>query len=684
MESYYDSEEEIAWGPMTLKEVKKAVNREPNKIKYRHSDLNRYTYSDVSASTSTEKDSDNKSIVSAASAYFTPDESLQPEQTAAATKSDIFLEKLNKVIESDPQNESDGSYVTALDVTKNKNDTLINIIKTQEEYCNIENIQQSLVENTFEDITWESIIINSSIEEISDDSTSTSEEDDIIVISDSSSDNLTSCVDPEQLMVLVKTEKQTDVSVNGDHEQNKSLTEKESIENLSDGEYCEDKNCSTSEKNLSSLLNKNEMNKSPLQSINSFHHSDVQITQDKMNCSETRETLTSSSSQNESFSEEKAQVSSGTEESEEYSQSEHSASNLEEKTDLSSELKENSLCSSEQYLSNDFVKEDVLPEKYNIYFSQIEEKTEKMEGLESDEENTDVIKAPEINISGVSSISENQTQESEKNIESDNNFLLQPPASSCASIETDTSKSDSLVFNDTMEEMEMVLKQGLDYVMPGDEESERKSSQSASSYANSVSSIPKLISKKKIQKCPNSKFDYVQSPIGNYIRRKSPNHDNFKLPFKPLKSKLTPNPKSPLVQSRQFKGIVSPIATYIKNSPACLKQNVPQRMMPTLGKSQPAPGFYQSDKENNFSELPEVVYKPAKKVVASTKTDINLPSSIQKLLPEPLITKHVKRVQQNLNSNEVGMKLEEADLTIMNAGSGEDISFVTTKQAFIK
>lgn len=43
MEAYYSSDEEIAWGPLTLKEVKKELGKEPRKIERRHSDLVSYS-----------------------------------------------------------------------------------------------------------------------------------------------------------------------------------------------------------------------------------------------------------------------------------------------------------------------------------------------------------------------------------------------------------------------------------------------------------------------------------------------------------------------------------------------------------------------------------------------------------------------------------------------------------------
>jgi hypothetical protein len=76
-----------------------------------------------------------------------------------------------------------------------------------------------------------------------------------------------------------------------------------------------------------------------------------------------------------------------------------------------------------------------------------------------------------------------------------------------------------MVFNDAMEEMELALKQVLDYVM---------SASSVASYGNSVSSVPKLISKKKPQKCPNN--DYVESLLGNYIKSCVISQFEFKLP----------------------------------------------------------------------------------------------------------------------------------------------------------
>lgn len=244
-------------------------------------------------------------------------------------------------------------------------------------------------------------------------------------------------------------------------------------------------------------------------------------------------------------------------------------------------------------------------------------------------------------------------------------------------------------FDDTLEEMEMALKQGLDYVMP-----ETKHALTNNTIA--PSSIPKLkhmdkafLTQKKLdaKRLNADKYGYVQSPIGDYIKQKSPN-PNQNVFKKPLPTRCTtPNCKTTSLipaPTKYFKDIVSPVAVYIKNNPAIQKTNVPIRTVSEFPEKNEVPKM--SNKEN--VQFPPVIYKKSKNTVTTEIKEIVLPKSIQKMVQESTITKHEMRIQKHLNDTACNKKLLEDDLTITNVDGSllnatQDISFHTKKQAFM-
>lgn len=242
----------------------------------------------------------------------------------------------------------------------------------------------------------------------------------------------------------------------------------------------------------------------------------------------------------------------------------------------------------------------------------------------------------------------------------------------------EASTSSSFNFNDTLEEMEMALKQGLDYVMPNDLSTEPS--------PEKISPSPVT---KTIHKTPTNKYNYLRSPVGDYINSKSINN-NFKLPTKPPKNRaITPKTKSPQIQPRLFKNIISPISIYIKNSPrVCLKQNIqaPPHKASHIIKNESVP-LNSNNKQNTPRPLPKMVYKPPKQVIINSNQNIILPGNIKKLLPKPIVMGHQQRIRNNDDNTSISRKLLEDDITFASfdaSQSAVDVSILESKQAFIK
>ncbi|XP_063928137.1 uncharacterized protein LOC135141200 [Zophobas morio] len=543
---FYSSDDELAWGPLTLAEIKKEFQNEPKRlIKRRETDFGHSTSFFTPSTTFCDdksQHSDKMNSSSGTSAYFTPNESLQQPQKSALSRNDLFLKNLSEAIESDHDTKSD---VCSLNI---KRDTLINILEGQKgrESDFLEGVQQTLVENTLQELED---TIGGQSEETCEDS-----EDNIIVISDDSSSE----TDEEVPLI-------TDVKM--EHAYN-DLYENDLLEVIEEN----------SEKSTS-----------------------IDYNQEQLNVSEI------------------------------------------------------------SHVSSEAGRSDDVNDQEN---EAVEDNIEKIDNMNLNDR--------PLNISAVSHCS----IESEKNETGSSNFaLLDRPTISVTSDESEESEQcDSDTFNDTIEEMKMALRKGLDYTMPGD-----NSPKSFCESKPKPNGIPKL---KKIVKTPN-KFDYVQSPIGDYIRKKSPNSENFKLPLKPAKSRFhTPNAKSNLVPTKQFKNIISPVGVYIKNSPCVvLKHNASVKTVSAL-KSTPETDVIPNNDDGII--FPEVVYKPRKKVVKSVQKEVILPSSLQKMVQEPIITQHECRTQGKTRS-EIVQKLEDGNLTVDSSIlNPSDVSYINLKQAFIK
>ncbi|XP_008193434.2 uncharacterized protein ERp60 isoform X1 [Tribolium castaneum] len=228
----FSSDDEIACGPLTLREIKKELARSPRKIKCRETDSGIYYTFASSILVNQVQQNDEKSVHSENSEYYTPEQS--------TNKVEAFLEQVSKVIDSENTDEcTNCTYTTTVDTVKR--DTLGEILRHNREQPDLNDFCESLVENSallspdpddifsvdsddsIQEIQNEescaenrenSISSDSLIEEISDKwSYAKSDSNDVIVISDESVNDSVSDVFVEE-PIFVKTEqKQTEAVI---------------------------------------------------------------------------------------------------------------------------------------------------------------------------------------------------------------------------------------------------------------------------------------------------------------------------------------------------------------------------------------------------------------------------------------------------------------------------------------
>lgn len=231
-------------------------------------------------------------------------------------------------------------------------------------------------------------------------------------------------------------------------------------------------------------------------------------------------------------------------------------------------------------------------------------------------------------------------------------------------------------FNDTLEEIERALRDGLDYTMPEDviedtplKKSPRKQSIISASFLNH-----------------NNTAELGKSNVLFSAKKEEP----FKVPETKLKSKLPTVKRTHITNTKSgmnFNDIVSPVRIYINNTPKpYLKQNMPNGKK--INKFIQMPEVPKSNKENAVSVFPEVVYKGAKKKINSgISKDLLLPPSIKKLVKNTEVIKHQGRVNnRNIGDTTIHNKLMEADLTrySFNNSKNPDISILIRKQDYIQ
>ncbi|XP_017775828.1 PREDICTED: uncharacterized protein LOC108562132 [Nicrophorus vespilloides] len=224
------------------------------------------------------------------------------------------------------------------------------------------------------------------------------------------------------------------------------------------------------------------------------------------------------------------------------------------------------------------------------------------------------------------------------------------------------------VFDDTLEEINRALNEGLDYDSP----SEKLNSPVEKSSAKKVSYESKL-------KPPN---EY------NILKTVKPQMEqlmvtpDFKQPMRPMRRSPTPMHQR---NALNFREIVSPVAVYIKSSATPLQKNVNLRMMDQLPKKIVAKS---PSTKQKFCALPDVVYRPASKKCLTKEKEIKFGGKIEKLLfTKPEVIRHEKKfISKPIN---VQQKLLENNLTINSSHSSimdatQDVSVLTSKKTFIR
>ncbi|XP_018562263.1 uncharacterized protein LOC108904266 [Anoplophora glabripennis] len=584
MESYYSSDEEIAWGPVTLREINADLKRyQPRKPNRRHTVLckTRNTKMDESLSKAMNK----LDISGTSTAYYTPNESLK-----VANNSD-FLEKLSHVINVPSSElseyasvlESTGNTKSQLENTESQNEPLIvpyiliskpdssvqndscmdfiKALENRETQYDIENFQQTLVENSYvpseeEQITTEEEISVNETNSVGEESEI--EEREVIVLSDDSDNSAEDC-------------------------------------NVSCDERITSFRKETDEFQESEFLNKYDKTENKYELLENDLGSNGEEQQNEVN--------------------------------------ESSASG-------------NRINAFEETSYQRNVEELLLTPNMQRQLSTIKEYS------------TSPVIVPEIDLTQFD----------------------------------DSLKDDSLQLNDTLEEMNRWLNEGLNDRISNDEiVEETPTRKDISTPCNKITSKKQLLScdRDKTSHIPKRKYipTSAEKKVNNtYTLKKMSPKTDFKIPEIPFRQKLTTPtpPKSGL----NLKNIVSPVALYIKSSPRIpLKQNVPLRELPRIVTTTSTKS---SNKENLVGmEFPEVAYKPSKSQKTTTEEPVVVPPYMKKLITEGHITKHEGRLKPKRNDSKVSRKLLQSDVTnttidqslLDNTG---DVSVLTNKQAFIK
>ncbi|XP_044751912.1 fibrinogen-binding protein-like [Coccinella septempunctata] len=237
----------------------------------------------------------------------------------------------------------------------------------------------------------------------------------------------------------------------------------------------------------------------------------------------------------------------------------------------------------------------------------------------------------------------------------------------------------NLSLNDTFADMERLLTQGYD-------------SDSDDSSDNVIESTPCKIPRPPLGNTSgNSKIPIPTTSCDESSNSSSSLRYDFKVPkFPPKLIKKTPvsnklvAPKSSPIP---LKNIVSPVRLYIKNSPfPALKQSHKPgctRSQYTLEGISEATTVARKRHSNLLDSLPEVVYKPSKLVEKKSDNQIILPNNIRSLITERTVIKHEPRKRINLNESVFSMeeKLRMRDISHI-VSDDHNMSIHTIKQGF--
>ncbi|CAH1127672.1 unnamed protein product [Ceutorhynchus assimilis] len=323
------------------------------------------------------------------------------------------------------------------------------------------------------------------------------------------------------------------------------------------------------------------------------------------------------------------------------------------------------------------------------------------------------------NLSGsfISEASENQLNVSTSSVKNDyfttasSEDKIAPsstlPPSDLSSYEDE--KNNSIDFDDTLEEMNRFLAQGMDYIMPEkttvvknvplleqnlivspisgsfENDSDKEFPCLETKPYRNCYSVEKVSAPKPTAKTSKSatKPKFVSKiKLPTVTKKLGGNEANaiFKVPNKPIRTPSKLNPA--------LKNVVSPVGIYIKHSPkVCPMRNAPP---PTKLKlplyTHTSHAISSSHKENipasEDFDMPTVIYKPARKQIATEVRQVNLPNSINKLVNPQVVTKHEARTD-NCNQS-IERRLMESDYSInlsLDTTAG-DVSILTHNQPF--
>ncbi|KAF2882309.1 hypothetical protein ILUMI_23874 [Ignelater luminosus] len=241
-----------------------------------------------------------------------------------------------------------------------------------------------------------------------------------------------------------------------------------------------------------------------------------------------------------------------------------------------------------------------------------------------------------------------------------------------------TSVDSKHEWNDTIEEMKRFFTVDDDQLSDennsdtNDQELNNPNTNEGKLYLDSITSKPKK------SLIPVKNANQPLNPHKNVYSKKQ--NTNLKIPTKI--ASIKPN----------YKTIQSPVSVYIKNTPeAPLRQRVPSKPLSTTSLFPKAASSKVANKENE-SDLPTVIYKPAKHKVVSEREEFKLPGNIQKHISHiPFIIKHQERIEgRKLNQSVIENKLLDGNLTICDSSRlstssiEEDVSLLVSKKAYIK
>ncbi|CAG9818043.1 unnamed protein product [Phaedon cochleariae] len=245
---------------------------------------------------------------------------------------------------------------------------------------------------------------------------------------------------------------------------------------------------------------------------------------------------------------------------------------------------------------------------------------------------------------------------------------------------------ESSQLNDTIELMDRMLRQAEQAESTRNRKEEEKENQDIEN--NWRLKTDDIISASFLQQETAHTKD--RSPCGSQksriptLRRRSQSLDDFKVPQTPLSQK-TRSASKPLTG---FKNIASPVGLYIKYSPKpLLRQNVIHKEIST----QATPTTTKTLKHKDLNkEIGFVRYKPAKKQVCTSGNKLFCPPYIQKMMKDPLVIKHEKKIVKQESSFITEQKLLANDLTrpsisdsLLN-DSNQDVSILKEKTALRK